>query len=187
MSQSVYEVIKNIAQISANAYDGALDADGNPIKIGGKGLKREEGNPNLDSRTVDGFKVKVMGDRLVITYQSDIKLRDVYANDFESEMEQCCADVASYLKKEYKKLTKNNLNLTEDGEVEALVQKTSKVRVFVVATKRYKVGNLSNAEVGSIEDDQERSGEYHNKYEDKFNDFLQSGGWGTRPKNSAQN
>jgi len=187
MSQSVYEVIKNIAQIAADAYDGALDKEGNPIKIGGKGLKREEGNPIIHSRNVDGFKVKVMGDRLVITYQSDVKLRDVYANDFENEMERCCADVAKYLKKEYKKLTNKSLSLTEDGEVDALVQKTSKVRVFVVATKQYKVGNLANPDVGSIEDDQERSGEYHNKHEDKFNDFLQSGGWGTRPKNNAQN
>jgi hypothetical protein len=187
MSQSVYEVIKNIAQVAASAYDGALDEEGNPVKIGGSGLKREEGNPIVDSRVVDGFKIKVMGNRLVITYQSDIKLRDVYSGDFENELEMKCADIAKYVKKEYRKLTNTNLSLTEEGEVDALVQKTSKVRVFVVATKTYKVGNLTNSDVGSVEDGQGRSADYHNKYEDKFNDFLQSGGWGSRPKNDAQN
>ena len=46
MSQADYEVIRGIAQAAANAYDGALDDKGEPIKIG---LKREEGHVVLNA------------------------------------------------------------------------------------------------------------------------------------------
>jgi hypothetical protein len=41
------EIINGISQALARGYDGALDEDGNPVKIG---LHREEGEPLLDSR-----------------------------------------------------------------------------------------------------------------------------------------
>ena len=65
MSQANLEIIRGVAQAASNCYDGALDDEGQPIKIG---LKREEGNPILNSRNVDGFKVKFHGDKLMCTY-----------------------------------------------------------------------------------------------------------------------
>ena len=53
---SVLEIVNGISQVMANAYDGATDENGEPIKIG---LKREEGHPINDSRVMDGFKVKL--------------------------------------------------------------------------------------------------------------------------------
>ena len=94
MTQKNYDVVKGIAQAAANAYDGALDENGEPIKIG---LKREEGHPVLDSRTMDGFKVKVNGDKLILTYQSDTKLKEVYGGDYEGELEQTMTDIVSFL------------------------------------------------------------------------------------------
>ncbi len=70
MSQASLDVIRGVAQAAASSFDGALNDKGEPIKIG---LKREEGHPVLDSRTVDGFKVRVHGNKLLVTYQSDIK------------------------------------------------------------------------------------------------------------------
>ena len=59
---TVYEIVQGLSQAAANAYDGNHDEryayDGKARKIG---LRREEGDPILDSRVMDGFKVKFSG------------------------------------------------------------------------------------------------------------------------------
>jgi|TARA_R100000008_G_scaffold38936_1_gene22265 hypothetical protein len=140
---TVLDIVRGISQAAANGYDGSQyenhSYDGEATKIG---LKREEGNPILDSRVVDGFGVKFHGNQLCISYQSDIRLKDVYAGDIEADVEEMIQNVANFLKKEYKKITGDSLSLTATGEVDVLVQNTSKVRVFVVGKRYYKIGNL---------------------------------------------
>ena len=58
------EIVRGISQVLANSYDGALDDKGEPIKVG---LKREEGDPIIDSRVMDGFKVTFHGSQLRIS------------------------------------------------------------------------------------------------------------------------
>ena len=148
---TVYEIVQGLSQAAANAYDGALTEDGEAIKAG---LKREEGDPIIDSRVVDGFNVRMSGPILTISYQSDIKLKDVYAGDIEADVDEMIENVASFLKKEYKKVTGDTLSLSAEGEVDVLVQNTSKVRVFVTGKKNYKVGNLDGVlEVGLPSED----------------------------------
>tara|TARA_R110002110_G_scaffold125815_6_gene304138 strand:+ start:748 stop:1260 length:513 start_codon:yes stop_codon:yes gene_type:complete len=166
-SKEDLEVIRAIGQAAANAYDGALDDKGEPIVVG---LSRDIGNPTLDSRIVDGFKVKMVGEKLMISYQSDVFLKDVHDNNFENDLERKMGDIASYLKKEFKKITKKALNLKSLGDVDALVQQTSRVRVFVVATKTYEVGNLSG--VDAVEGDTTVKNINRN-----FQDFLAEGAW----------
>tara|TARA_R110000824_G_scaffold14605_5_gene62117 strand:+ start:5103 stop:5615 length:513 start_codon:yes stop_codon:yes gene_type:complete len=166
-SKEDLEVIRAIGQAAANAYDGALDDKGEPIVVG---LSRDIGNPTLDSRIVDGFKVKMVGEKLMISYQSDVFLKDVHDNNFENDLERKMGDIASYLKKEFKKITKKALNLKSLGDVDALVQQTSRVRVFVVATKTYEVGNLSS--VDAVEGDTTVKNINRN-----FQDFLAEGAW----------
>ena len=152
---SVLDIVRGISQAAANAYDGSQDEkyslDGEARKIG---LKREEGDPIIDSRVVDGFNVRMSGPILTISYQSEIKLRDVHDKNFESDIEQTIQDIANFLKKEFKKITGDALTLTADGECDVLVQNTSKVRVFVTAKRHYKVGNLDGVvEVGLPSED----------------------------------
>ena len=152
---SVLDIVRGISQAAANAYDGSQDEkyslDGEARKIG---LKREEGDAIIDSRVVDGFNVRMSGPILTISYQSDIKLKDVYAGDIEADVDEMIENVASFLKKEYKKVTGDTLSLSAEGEVDVLVQNTSKVRVFVVGKKNYKVGNLDGVlEVGLPSED----------------------------------
>ena len=152
---SVLDIVRGISQAAANAYDGSQDEkyslDGEARKIG---LKREEGDPIIDSRVVDGFNVRMSGPILTISYQSDIKLKDVYAGDIEADVDEMIEKVASFLKKEYKKVTGDTLSLSAEGEVDVLVQNTSKVRVFVTGKKNYKVGNLDGVlEVGLPSED----------------------------------
>ena len=152
---SVLDIVRGISQAAANAYEGSQDEkyslDGEARKIG---LKREEGDAIIDSRVVDGFNVRMSGPILTISYQSDIKLKDVYAGDIEADVDEMIENVASFLKKEYKKVTGDTLSLSAEGEVDVLVQNTSKVRVFVTGKKNYKVGNLDGVlEVGLPSED----------------------------------
>ena len=143
MSQKIVDILKGISQAAGSMYDGALDEDGEPIKIG---LKREEGNPLLDKRKIDGCSVRCSGKTLHVSYHSELLLKDVYKGNLESELEQTMSDIVSYLKKEYKKITGNTLSLKEKGECDARVESTSRVRVFVTARKDYEIGNMGDAE-----------------------------------------
>tara|TARA_R100001377_G_C3166023_1_gene101352 strand:+ start:264 stop:794 length:531 start_codon:yes stop_codon:yes gene_type:complete len=176
MSQETLDVVRGIAQAAANAYDGAFDSNGDPIKVG---MKREEGHPVLNSRVMDGFKVKVCGKQLTVNYQAEIKLTDVHNSKFESDLEQTIADIVSWLKKEYKKITGSTLALTDAGEVDAIVQSTSRVRVFVNASKQYKIGGMEG-----VEDKLQPS---EDSVQKNFKDFLEQGGLGSRDSKNVTN
>jgi len=171
------EIVTGISQVLSNTYDGALDENGEPIKIG---LKREEGNPLMDSRVMDGFNVKFHGDKMIISYHAEIRLKDVYAKNFESDTEQMIEDIASFLKKEYKKVTGSTLALTAEGEMDAIVQNTSRVRTWVQANKTYAIGGLNEG----AEPVNSPSGE--DNLEVDFKTFLDKGGWGTKTKGDSR-
>tara|TARA_R100000008_G_scaffold86768_1_gene81478 strand:+ start:415 stop:993 length:579 start_codon:yes stop_codon:yes gene_type:complete len=141
------DIIRGIAQAAANSYDGAHDKkyslDGEEHKVG---LKREEGDPILDSRVLDGFRIKFQGPLLCIHYHGEIKIKDIHDSKFESNIEDMINDIAKFLKKEYKKVTGNSLTLSPDAEVQVDVQSTSRVRAWVQAFRYYKIGGLSDVE-----------------------------------------
>ena len=82
---TVYEIIQGLSQAAANAYDGALDENGEPVTAG---LQREEGRPLIDKRVMDGFNINFNGNMMCLGYHSEVQLREVYANGFEQEIEQ---------------------------------------------------------------------------------------------------
>jgi effector-binding domain-containing protein len=143
MSSNTLKIVRGLAQAAANAYDGSHDerysADGKARKIG---LRREEGDPILDSRVMDGFKVKFSGDSICIHYQSDIKLKEVYAGGFESEIERRINEVKKFLQREYKAITGNSVTLRKADEPKVIVQSTSRVRSFVQATQVFNIGGI---------------------------------------------
>mgnify|MGYP001280667343 CR=1 FL=1 len=106
------EIVRGISQVMANSHDGALDADGAPIKVG---LKREEGDPIVDSRVMDGFKCSFHGPQLCVHYHAEIKLKDVHDKNFESDLERMIGKIATFIKKEYKKTTGDTLTLKKVG------------------------------------------------------------------------
>jgi len=142
-NSNMLEIIQGLAQAAANAWDGSHDGrftiDEEETKVG---LRREEGCPINDSRVIDGFNVKFYGDMMCISYQSDIKLKEVYAGKFEQEMESTINDIKGFLQKEYKKITGKPVSLKEDGEIDVLVQSTSRVRSWVQAKRHYKIGAI---------------------------------------------
>jgi len=142
-NSNMLEIIQGLAQAAANAYDGSHDGrytiDEEEKKVG---LRREDGDPILDSRVIDGFNVKFYGDMMCISYQSDIKLKEVYAGKFEQEMESTINDIKNFLQKEYKSVTGKAVSLKADGEIDVLVQSTSRVRSFVMAKQHFKIGGM---------------------------------------------
>ena len=135
------EIVRGISQVLANSHDGALDENGEPIKIG---LKREEGNPITDSRIIDGFGCTIAGDRLRISYHYECKLKEVHQNGFENELASMINKVKNFIAKEYKKVTGDALSLTKDGEIDVLVQSISRVRTDVRANQHYKIGKMGD-------------------------------------------
>lgn len=133
------EIINGISQVLSNTYDGALDESGEPISIG---LRREEGNPLIDHRVIDGFGANISGGRLHIKYHAEIPLKEVHSNGFESEMETMVEKVKSFLQKEYKKVTKSSLTLSDPSEVDVLVEYISRIRCSVKVHKCYAIGGI---------------------------------------------
>jgi len=144
----VLEIVRGISQVMANAYDGALDENGDPVKIG---LKREEDVAITDRRVMDGFKVQMSGDKLMIKYHGEVTMKEARDKGFETELEQMMADISSFIKKEYKKITGSALTLSSDSEVDAIVQTVNSHRCWVQATKPYKIGGFGEAVVATGE------------------------------------
>ena len=167
------EIVQGISQVMANTYDGALDENGEPIKVG---LKREEGHPIHDSRVMDGFKVSFPANQLCIHYHSEVRLKEVYANGFESDLEQMIEDIASFLKKEYRKVTGSTLSLKKVGELDAIVQNTSRIRTWVQAKCFYDIGGLDDTTEGINDPSEDR-------LEDNFRKFLEKDAGNKRPSN----
>jgi hypothetical protein len=167
---TVLDVIKGLNQAAANAYDGALDEDGESLKTG---LNREEGHPIIDSRLVDGFKVRFAGPKMIVSYQAEMRVDELHPrNKFENEIESKFGDIIKFLKKEYKNITKDTVTLTEDSEADIMVQTTSRIHTWVQAKKQYAVGGFDGVE--SIRMGSERAAERrHKDYHKQFKDFLE--------------
>jgi len=176
---TIYEIVQGLSQAAANAYDGALDESGDPLEIG---LQREEGRPLIDKRVMDGFNVKFHGNMMRISYMSEVQLKEVYATGFESEVEQHVADVSSFLKKEYRRITGDSVSLTKEGEIDVRVESTSRVRSWVTAIQNYKIGGL--------DDEMQLAAESKDAVEASWKSFLDLGGWngkgGKRPDNDGR-
>lgn len=161
MSEKTLSIIRGLAQAAAGAYDGALDSEGKPVELG---LKREDGNIIVDSRVIDGFKCRFAGPIMIVSYQSDIQLKDVYSGNFENDIESTFGDIVKHVKKEYKKITGDAVSLTPQGDADILVQETSRVRVFVTAHKNYLIGGLADVK--------EPEKVLSERFESKFRTFL---------------
>ena len=173
---SVYDIVKGINQAAANAYDGTqvagYNADDKAIKIG---LRREKGNPITDSRVMDGFKVRISGPKLIVSYQTELPMSAVHNTKIDEEIESTYADIIKFLKKEYKSITKDTLTLKDEGPVRIILQNMSRVRTWAECEKIYTIKGLKDVvAVGEPSKD---------TLEGRFKAFLELGGLGKRPKN----
>jgi len=169
MSSNTLEIIQGLAQAAANAYDGVQDENFTPDGDAKKtGLKREEGHLINDKRVIDGFSVKFYGNMLCIKYQGEVKLKEVYAGNFENDMNRMLNEIKKFLQKEYKVITGKAVALTKDGDSNILVQSTSRVRTWVQAYQHYKIGGIDKIE--SADQDGDINRDVTRKFLDQFSD-----------------
>ena len=148
------EILQGISQVLANKHDGATDGDGKKIETG---LKRDVEVPFTDKRVMDGFTVKLSGDKLKINYVSEILISDVHDKKFEDEVSQTIADVVSFLKKEYKKTTGKALSLTEISKTDIEIVNISRVRNLVQASRIYEIGGIEKDGEDPLKKDHEKA------------------------------
>ena len=170
---SVLEVIKGLNQAASNAYDGYKNMDETI------GLTREEGHPIVDSRLIDGFRVRFAAQSMIITYQGDIMMKEIHPRgQFENDIERKFGDIVKFLKKEYKKITKESVTLSETAPADILVQSTSRIRNWVQATKQYTIGGLKEVEsLGKTSDE---------KLSDNIKKFMDKTKKAPKPKNDKR-
>ncbi|HHZ97558.1 MAG TPA: hypothetical protein EYN67_18915 [Flavobacteriales bacterium] len=178
---TVYEIIQGINQAAANgAWDGAheesLQADG---KARDAGLKRQDGHYINDRRVMDGFGVKFHGPILRVTYQSEIRIKEVQNNGFENDIESHLAEIVKFLKKEYKAITGDTLTLKKQGEAHILVQRISNYRTDVQAHCDYRIGGLTDME-------EVNKGTSEERLDQAVRDWLALGPKNKRPKNDTR-
>jgi hypothetical protein len=93
----------------------------------------------------------MVADRLVLTYQSEIKMQDVHGRKFESDIEDYLAKIVKFIKKEYKNITKDSLSLEKIDKPLIRVETVSRQRTWVVAKQEYKVGRVEMEDTGESE------------------------------------
>jgi hypothetical protein len=143
------DVIKGISQVMAQTYDGARDENGELRKAG---LRREEvpAFTSCDCRLLDGFRARVThyADKdnsfpcLIVSYHSELRMEEAHSPKLVEDVEMHIAEALKYLKKEFKKVTGKELSVEKHGEIKMLVEETSRIRVFVTAQCRYKIGGV---------------------------------------------
>lgn len=142
---NIADIVKGINQAAANAHDGAVDPEGEPLDIG---LERDKSTPITDRRVMDGFGVKFIGDVLRVNYHREVPTGDVTTNKLKGNVETSIEEVVKFLKKEYKNITGETLRLKKKGTLTlGNVQSTSRIRSWVQAHCDYKIQGVEGHDV----------------------------------------
>lgn len=138
---SVMEIVSGLSNAISNTHDGALDENGDPIKFG---LRREKEVPITDKRVMDGFSIRLEGNKMCVYYNGEVTMKEVQAPGFEEEIKSIVTEVVKHLKKKFRGHVGEALQLKEDGDFVAEVQNMSRVRSWVTAKQLYTVGNYGD-------------------------------------------
>tara|TARA_Y100000310_G_scaffold117691_1_gene116420 strand:- start:2740 stop:3315 length:576 start_codon:yes stop_codon:yes gene_type:complete len=186
---TVYEIIQGINQAAANAFDGAheegLQEDGIARKAG---LTRENGHYINDRRVMDGFNVAFHGPILRVSYQAEVRIKEVKDAGFENDITGRLQDIVKFLKKEYKAITGNTLTLTKEGDHQILVQRISNYRTDCQAQCDYRIGGLTEVEAieGTSEERLTKTVRDFLKQGRKESTYIGGKVGKTRPKNDTR-
>ena len=132
----IYDIALAISNVMGQkGYDGA----GAQI-----GLKREEGDPILDSRIMDGFSARVSGNQLHINYHSMMTAADFHSKKdpamaLKQNLKDTFDNIEKFLKTEVGKLNVGKLRLKQVGEDDALIQYLNRNRYNCVAKRVYEI------------------------------------------------
>lgn len=131
---SILDIVNGISQALHNKQHGGSEI----------GLKREtedllQGCSIYDPRVMDGFGVQFQGNRLIIKYHSEMPLTAVHDKNFETDIRHTMKEISSFIKKEFRRTTKKSLDLTEEGDINILVQSANRRTSYVNAVQVYTI------------------------------------------------
>lgn len=134
---SILEVVNGISQALHAKHHGGSEI----------GLKREtedllQGCSIYDPRMMDGFGVQYQGNMLIVKYHSEMPISSVHDKNFETDIRRTMKEVSDFIKKEYKKVTKKSLDMTEHGDIQILVQTVNRRTAFVNAAQNYELAGI---------------------------------------------
>lgn len=165
----LYDAAVALYQAANNAHDNQY-VDGHSLKEYGEefekvkvGLQREEGDPIVDKRIIDGFKIALNGNLMKLTYQSQATLQEVHDEQFENKIVDIMENVVSFLKKESKRVNDVSVSLKRLEEPHVVVRHMNRTRTWVEATALYEIQGLEDY---SVED------EGMEKYQKSFKKWL---------------
>ena len=147
---NIADIVKGINQAAANAHDGAIDAEGEPLDIG---LERNKPTPIHDRRVMDGFGVKFIGTLMRVNYTRELPNAEITTNKLKGQIETSIEEVVKFLKKEYKSITGDALKLKKKGNLElGNVQSTSRVRSWVQSYCDYELQGVKGHDIKDKDD-----------------------------------
>ena len=180
MAKADVKILEDLSMAAGRLYDGAVDFEGNPVEMG---LKREK-LPSTNRKFIDGAKVRFAGDKIIVTYESETKLKQVYRNGingFQNEMDDMIQKIVDGLKKNYRQIAGKGITLTPEGdESKVTVDYVSRQRTLVQAVRAYHVPALSEVMAATGAEVNAKS------MTDAYKEFLAQGGFGTRPDNDTR-
>ena len=97
MAKADVKILQDLSMAAGRLYDGAVDFEGNPVEMG---LKREK-LPSTNRKFIDGAKVRFAGDKIIVTYEAETKLKRVYKNGingFQNDMDDMIQKIVDGLK-----------------------------------------------------------------------------------------
>jgi len=116
------------------------------------GLKREKfASPNKLpgwTRHFDNFSIKICGNKLFVTYCSQLTVRELHELNLVNEVEGYIADIVKSLKSEFKEATDGKtLTLTkEKGDPKIWTEEVTYQRLTLYGTQVYTIGKIETLE-----------------------------------------
>lgn len=133
----IYDLAVAISNIMGQkGFDGAPN-----VQIG---LKREEGDPILDSRIMDGFSARINGSQLIVNYHSMMTAAEFHSKKdpavmLKQNLKETFDNIEKFLKTEVSKLKVGSLRLKQIGEDDAIIQYLNRNRYNCVAKRVYEI------------------------------------------------
>jgi hypothetical protein len=130
------KVLRGISQAEENVRHGYMGTEGETMDVG---MRRQKD----DNAFTDGFQVKVVGDILLLKYHTLVDLKELHSSNFESDIETVMESILSKVKKEYRKETKESINLKRVGKIQKEYERMSATHQHLKAIAKYEVRELN--------------------------------------------
>ncbi|MCK9596377.1 hypothetical protein M0R19_04295 [Candidatus Pacearchaeota archaeon] len=156
------EVLEVIQAINQVAYENGFKGSGT--------LKNGEEVPVIDEDVYIPWSVKMSGNKLCILIHEEVAMKEAHETGFENNIKRKFSQVIKHLKRQFKDITKKELNLKEEGDMDIKVQLVSMVRAWYQAKRTYIISNIKE-----YTDNLTDTPKDFKERQKKFKDFLSQG------------